>query len=205
MDPENIHPTNTKWIVWYHNPSDKNWDIGSYKDIIEISSLEDFCVLKNSWHLCLPKTNQGMFFIMRKTENGCIYPRWEDKNNQNGGYWSFKVSKENSDEAWFRLMTYLFGEYITKDEINIMDINGISVSPKKNFCIFKIWNKNSNKNNKDLLFNFDFLNMDEVIYSNHNNNIKKDQLKTNRYNRKNNRDNNRYNNRDNDRYNRKKY
>ena len=136
-NPINKKLTHTKWILWYHNPSDKNWDLNSYKDIIEISSLEDYCVLKNSWSKCLPTTSEGMFFIMRKTNKGCIYPQWEDNNNKNGGYWSFKVSKKDSDIAWFELMVYLLGEYITKNDSDIMEINGISVSPKKNFCIIK--------------------------------------------------------------------
>ena len=87
------HPTNTKWIVWYHNPSDKNWGLDSYKDIIEISSIEDFCVLKNSWEKCLPLVSEGMFFLMRKLKSGkVIYPQWEDINNKHGGYWSFKIN-----------------------------------------------------------------------------------------------------------------
>jgi len=183
-NPNDKHKTHTKWIVWYHNPSDKNWNIESYKDIVEISSLEDFCVLKNSWDSCLPKINEGMFFLMRKTNNGCIYPRWEDKHNKNGGYWSFKVPKEHSSTAWFELMVYIIGEHGTNDPNNTMQINGISVSPKKNFCIFKIWNKDYNKSNKNILSNFDFLNMNEVIYSNHQDNIKKDKLKSFKYNKK---------------------
>jgi len=183
-NPNDKHETHTKWIVWYHNPSDKNWNIESYKDIVEISSLEDFCVLKNSWDSCLPKINEGMFFLMRKTNNGCIYPRWEDKHNKNGGYWSFKVPKEHSSTAWFELMVYIIGEHGTNDPNNTMQINGISVSPKKNFCIFKIWNKDYNKSNKNILSNFDFLNMNEVIYSNHQDNIKKDKLKAFKYNKK---------------------
>ena len=183
-NPNDKHETHTKSIVWYHNPSDKNWNIESYKDIVEISSLEDFCVLKNSWDSCLPKINEGMFFLMRKTNNGCIYPRWEDKHNKNGGYWSFKVPKEHSSTAWFELMVYIIGEHGTNDPNNTMQINGISVSPKKNFCIFKIWNKDYNKSNKNILSNFDFLNMNEVIYSNHQDNIKKDKLKAFKYNKK---------------------
>ena len=118
------------------------------------------------------------------TNNGCIYPRWEDKHNKNGGYWSFKVPKEHSSTAWFELMVYIIGEHGTNDPNNTMQINGISVSPKKNFCIFKIWNKDYNKSNKNILSNFDFLNMNEVIYSNHQDNIKKDKLKSFKYNKK---------------------
>ena len=172
------HPTNTKWIVWYHNPSDKNWEINSYKDIIELSSIEDFCVLRNSWNKCLPKTYEGMFFLMRKDNDECIYPQWEDKHNRKGGYWSFKVAKDDSENAWFELMMYMIGECITLDEKNIMDINGISISPKKNFCILKIWNKDCNICSKNILSkNLKFLNMEDVLYSNHENNIQKDNVK----------------------------
>ena len=90
MDTDLKHKTFSKWIVWYHNPSDKNWSLNSYKDIIEISSIEDFWVLRNTWDKCLPLVHEGMFFLMRLTKDGCIYPQWEDKNNRKGGYWSFK-------------------------------------------------------------------------------------------------------------------
>jgi len=169
------HLTNTKWIVWYHNPSDKNWGLDSYKDIIEISSIEDFWVLKNSWDSCLPKIYEGMFFLMRKNKTGCIYPQWEDKHNRKGGYWSFKVSKDKAEEAWFNLMMFTLGECVVGDVNEIKYINGISISPKKNFCIIKIWNSDSTKCSNDLLSKkITFLNIEEVIYSNHEDNIKKD-------------------------------
>lgn len=181
MEENNLiykHPTNTQWIVWYHNPSDKNWDISSYKDIIEISSIEDYCVLKNTWNKCLPKTNEGMFFLMRKTKDGSIYPQWEDKNNIKGGYWSYKVFKEYSENAWFELMSFMIGEHILDDQEYIMDINGISISPKKNFCILKIWNKDCNNLSKLTLSNkLKYLNLEELLYSNHENNIEKDSNK----------------------------
>ena len=170
------HNTHTKWIVWYHNPSDKNWNLDSYKDIVELSSIEDFWVLKNSWDKCLPTTSEGMFFLMRKIDDKtCIYPQWEDKHNVKGGYWSFKVSKDLSDKAWFELMMFMIGECITNEPVDSLKINGISVSPKKNFCILKIWNNSSTQNDKTLLSKkLTFLNMEEVLYSSHNDNIQKD-------------------------------
>ena len=40
------YPLHSKWILWYHNPSDKNWNLDSYKKITELSCVEDFCRLK---------------------------------------------------------------------------------------------------------------------------------------------------------------
>ena len=173
------HPTNTKWIVWYHNPSDKSWGLDSYKDIIEISSIEDFWVLKNSWEKCLPNVYEGMFFVMRKTPKTCIYPQWEDKHNRKGGYWSFKTEKAKSSDAWFSLMMHTLGEWILKDKNDANLINGISISPKKHFCIIKIWNADSKQHQNTLLSPdlSSFLNIEGVLYSNHEDNIKKDENK----------------------------
>ena len=63
-----------------------------------------------------------------------------------------------------------------------LQVNGISISPKKNFCIIKIWNNNSDKNSISLLNKtIDFLDMNEVLYSNHVKNIERDQTKQKKY------------------------
>lgn len=180
---EQKHVLNSKWIVWYHNPSDQSWTIDSYKDILEIHTLEDFLVLKNSWEQCLPQVYEGMFFVMRKLENGkVIYPQWEDVNNRQGGYWSFKIDKEHAQDIWFKLCGYTIGESICNEPIESLQVNGISISPKKNFCIIKIWNNDSNRNSTSLLNKtINFLNMEEVMYSNHIKNIERDQTKQRKY------------------------
>ena len=179
---QSVHPLNTSWIIWYHNSNDKNWGINSYKSILEISTVEDLLVLVNSWDKCLPKVTQGMYFFMRKfKENDIIYPRWEDKYNKNGGYWSFKVSDKNSEQTWVNLCKILIGEVITVSDP--MKINGISISPKKNFCIIKIWNNNSDDCDTSLLSQElgNFLDITEVKYSSHNKNIKRDKDKIEKY------------------------
>ena len=179
----NEHLLNSKWVVWYHNPSDKSWTIDSYKDILEISSIEDFLVLQNSWDKCLPLVSEGMFFVMRKLKSGkAIYPQWEDDNNKNGGYWSFKIPKEKAQEVWFKLCRYTLGECICYSALESLQVNGISISPKKNFCIIKIWNNNSSKEDIKLLSkNLLFLDMSEVKYSSHLANIERDQTKQKKY------------------------
>ena len=29
---------NNSWVIWYHNPSNNNWDIKSYENVYEISN-----------------------------------------------------------------------------------------------------------------------------------------------------------------------
>lgn len=124
-----------KWIVWFHDPSDNNWDLTSYKKIYEISTIKEFWNLYNK--LDNKIIENSMFFVMREN----IDPIWEHKDNINGGSWSFKIPKGNILETWMNISMALFGETINKTTKNI--INGISISPKKNFCIIKIWNKNN--------------------------------------------------------------
>ena len=94
-------------------------------------------------------------------------PIWEDQENLNGGCWSFKLSKKDTYKAWMELAVFLIGETLFLGD-NKMDINAISISPKKNFSILKIWNKNKNINSIDninsKLSNFD---LSSAIYKPH--------------------------------------
>ena len=38
---------NNPWVIWYHNPSDNNWDIKSYVNVFEINNLDDYCRFQN--------------------------------------------------------------------------------------------------------------------------------------------------------------
>ncbi|CAG8684572.1 11024_t:CDS:2, partial [Gigaspora rosea] len=72
-----------------------------------------------------------------------IHPAWEDPRNENGGAWSFRVTKANTVTVWRELLMMLIGEQfedcVSKDD----DIYGITVSSRYNSDIFNIWNKNS--------------------------------------------------------------
>ena len=87
---------------------------------------------------------QGMFFLMRNK----IKPVWEDEHNKSGGCWSFKVSLEHFYKVWKQLSILLVGELLCTTPLLI---NGISVSPKRGFCIVKIWNHDAKLNNTSLL------------------------------------------------------
>ena len=79
--------TNSAWTIWYHNPSDNNWDLKSYKNVYEVSNLNNYFKFLNTWKNNLPNLDSSMFFIMRKKdEYEYIYPMWEDKNNKKGEF-----------------------------------------------------------------------------------------------------------------------
>ena len=76
-----------------------------------------------------------MLFIMRDG----IKPMWEDPKNKNGGCFSYKINNKNVSSVWKNLSYSLVGESLTLDKNVRPFINGITISPKKNFCIIKIW------------------------------------------------------------------
>ena len=149
---------NDTWILWYHDPNDLNWDISSYKIVSTIKTITDFWntyeFLKNN------VIENSMFFIMREG----ILPLWEDAKNVNGGCWSFKISKGSIKKYWSELSIFLLGENITKKE---RLINGLSISPKKTFCIIKIWNCDKSKNDKNLLNKKMDIPFESCIYKQH--------------------------------------
>lgn len=137
---------NDVWSLYFHDPYDMNWEANSYKFITTISSIEDYINVFKSFD---ELWTRGMFFIMREH----ITPRWEDENNKNGGCFSLKINKEDVLEKLFEITSSILGETLGKDDLISMNINGISISPKKNYHIIRIWIKSNQNINKD---NYDF-------------------------------------------------
>ncbi|MDC1151303.1 eukaryotic translation initiation factor 4E [Pelagibacteraceae bacterium] len=128
------HMLNGKWNLYYHLPQDKNWDVSSYSVIMnKIDNAEKVISLNEIIHDNVLKN--CMLFVMREG----ITPMWEDPRNRNGGCFSYKISNRYVPEVWKKLFYMITGETICKDISHSKHVNGITVSPKKNFCIIKIW------------------------------------------------------------------
>ena len=80
-----------------------------------------------------------------------IKPIWEDPKNRQGGSFSYKVSNKNVYEVWRDLTYSLVGETISNQESFVANVTGITISPKKNFCIIKIWMSNCVNQNPDIV------------------------------------------------------
>ena len=129
---DDIYELSDTWILWYHHVNDNNWMEDSYTKICSIKTIEDYWKIMNT----IETYTSGMFFMMRKD----VFPRWEDINNIDGGYWTFRVVKKDSDESWKCMIASLVGNTLTKELKDMDMINGVSISPKINNCIIKIWN-----------------------------------------------------------------
>lgn len=123
---------NDIWSLYFHDPYDTNWDDKSYKFISTMSSVDEFIAVFYTFKDLFYK---GMFFIMREH----IMPRWEDEHNKNGGCFSFKLSKFVLEEKFFEICSQILGETLGKTDEYSQHVNGISISPKKNYYIVRVW------------------------------------------------------------------
>ena len=104
-----------------------------------------------------------MLFVMRTN----ITPRWEDENNKNGGCFSFKVINKYVMSVWKDLLYSLCGETIFTETKQNELITGITISPKKNFCIIKIWMKNCSVQDVNLIVSIPNLTKQGCLFKKH--------------------------------------
>ena len=147
-----------KWVLWYHSLKNKSWDNNSYVKVIEIKSLLDYQLLKDVMRI--NHLQNGMFFLMK----GDIFPTWEDPKNRMGGCISFKYDNNILNE-WLKILLLCITENLY--EYN-KEINGLSISPKKEFNILKIWIKDDSKDYKTLIKQYEpFIKLDKCMYKKH--------------------------------------
>ena len=132
-----MYTLNDKWTLWLHLPYDTDWSINSYKKVTTFDTLEDCIILIENINKEI--VEKCMLFIMKNN----IKPIWEDPDNSKGGCISYKITTDYVYDVWKKLNYYLIGGTLINDEDILNNINGISISPKKNFCIIKFWIKNS--------------------------------------------------------------
>jgi Eukaryotic initiation factor 4E len=144
-DTTNFHALNNSWTLWAHLPHDTDWSINSYKKILTISTVEEGIAVTETLPEVLVKN--CMLFLMKKG----ITPIWEDPRNRNGGSFSYKISNKSVYEVWKDLSYVVMGESVSSQSSFVSCVNGITISPKKNFCIIKIWMSNCSNQNPSIV------------------------------------------------------
>ena len=129
----NSYQLNTNWCLWYHSIKDTNWKKNSYKNIYTIRNLYDLKSINDiiqTIHL-----QNSMLFIMREG----IFPTWEDPDNREGCCISYKIPNSVLKEQFDIILNNMISEDILLDKENIDYLNGLSIIPKKEFNIVKLW------------------------------------------------------------------
>ena len=128
-----MHDLDNNYTLWMHMLYDNDWSINSYKKIYTFNTIEKAaCLIENLNSEIIEKT---MIFLMKND----IKPIWEVEENKRGGCFSYKITTCYIYELWKKMSYMLIGNSLIDDDIIVKNINGISISPKKNYCIFKIW------------------------------------------------------------------
>ena len=142
---ETFHELADRWTLWAHLPHDTDWSIKSYIPISTFKTVEDTIAVTET----LPSVmvENCMLFMMKEG----IKPTWEDPKNRNGGCFSYKVTNKHVYKAWKDLTYVVVGATVSKNPSFVNCVNGITISPKKNFCIIKIWMSDCNNQNPQVV------------------------------------------------------
>ena len=162
MEQTPLHPLNCKWDLYYHLQTDKSWTLSSYKVIMtEIDAMEKVVAMNSA----LPDfaLYNCMFFCMKQG----VTPMWEDPRNRTGGCFSYRVLNKNVPGVWRNLMNAMCGNILCANKKHEQHINGITVSPKKNFCIIKIWLDTCKLQDPGMIINISDLPREGCLFKNH--------------------------------------
>lgn len=165
-------PLSETYTCWFHSPNDTNWEPDSYHQILNFRTVEEFITLLRAIQPTM--IENGMFFIIKDG----ILPIWEDPQNIDGGCISFKIEKRLVYREWENLLiNYMSGNMDAR-------INGISISPKKNFNIIKLWFNEIIDHSTYKFPETLTLGKQSIIFQPHKANIEKDKAKQSKYQQK---------------------
>lgn len=120
--------------LYFHDYEDTNWNHESYEKLAEMRTAEEYWTVFNELKhkLCM-----GMFFFMKEN----TFPRWDETEDSDLKYMfvSAKVLKQKIEGFVEHAMMKLISGSLLNKSADGAAIRGLSISPKKHFCIVKIW------------------------------------------------------------------
>jgi hypothetical protein len=134
-----------KWTLWAHLPHNTDWSIKSYIKVATFTTVEETIAVTET----LPNVliENCMLFLMLDG----VKPTWEDPKNRDGGCFSYKVLNKNVSTVWKELTYVVAGKTISSIPTFVNCVTGITISPKKNFCIIKIWMSDCTNQNPSVI------------------------------------------------------
>jgi hypothetical protein len=120
------------WILWYHDPENKDYSLQSYVKIADISTPQQFWTVVDS--ISKEAWESGMFFFMRHG----FKPLWDAPENEAGGAWSKKIEASETYTVFIDLMVHCITNELLGSRKDTLV--GLTLSPKGPFSIIKIWN-----------------------------------------------------------------
>lgn len=120
--------------LYFHDYEDTNWSHESYEKLAEMHTVEEYWTVFNELRhkLCM-----GMFFFMKEG----TFPRWDETEDSDLKYMfvSAKVLKQKIECFVEDAMLKMMSDSLLNKRVEGASIRGLSISPKKHFCIVKLW------------------------------------------------------------------
>jgi hypothetical protein len=157
------HPIPTgPWTLYFHESDDKSSGIESHKKIHVAGTWEGLGTLLRE--LGPPRLLGGIVKVMR----GDTSPLWENKTNIRGGAYCLKIPRRAAIEVFTRYVAAAAADCATTDPA-ANPIVAVTISPKKHFCIIKIWNLNAraHSNPADIVILHEEVRTEEILYRPH--------------------------------------
>lgn len=164
-----VHTLNRKWILWSHLPQNPDWTIKSYKHLYNLNTLEDVVAILN----VIPDIllTSCMLFFMREG----VTPMWEDVKNKDGGCFKYRIINKHVPQTLKHMIYTLVGETLSSNKLFLQNVTGITISPKKKFCILKVWTSNCDFQNSDVIdIDNTILNTNKAIFEIHDESLNKE-------------------------------
>ena len=128
--------------VYFHDYENTNWNHESYERLCTVNTVCEFWTIFNTLK---DKLSMGMFFFMK----GSTFPKWESAGmTKRYTFASAKVLKPKSHEFMENTLVRMLSNTLHKTLLPDI-IRGVSISPKKHFCIVKAWIITSTCNEED--------------------------------------------------------
>ncbi len=149
------------WTLWYHDPNNADYSLESYIKITSVDAAEGFWTIVEA--ISQEAWNSGMFFFMRDG----VRPLWDAPENDKGGAWSKKVDASETHTVFLDCMVHCLADTLLKQHNET--VAGVTLSPKGNFHIIKVWNTTTTVHDRRLFSPTLKMKLgDDIVYKAHN-------------------------------------
>eukprot|EP01080_Neovahlkampfia_damariscottae_P009330 gene9330-1417_t len=145
--PKNLK-LQSRWRFWSESVTTKeNWETGindSLKEIGEFRFIQDFWSYYSSMPQLSTLKKKESFHLMKVINKEPIKPIWEDKHNENGGEWTFRIAKNEAKDCWENILLAVIGEQYDDQLVEGDMICGVTVSARPMDYVFQLWTGKAN-------------------------------------------------------------
>lgn len=147
------------WSLYFHSMDEKKWTSNTFTKIGTMATWSQFWAIMGA--VRTESFAEGMFFMMRDPSP----PLWESHYHIRGGCYSFRCHKKKVADVFLDYIIASMINTTANDPENF--INGLSVSPKREFNIIKVWNSDSQKFNKitDINCTINTVQPNDILYT----------------------------------------